>query len=131
MPEIEGVSHVALTVTDLARSRDWYLRVFEAQVLTEEKEEGHEFVVLLAPPLVIGLHVHSATDRAQAFDERRVGLDHVSFQVPGRDGLVAWEKRLDELGVEHSPIDDVYYGSVLVFRDPDRIQLEFFALPGT
>jgi hypothetical protein len=28
-----------------------------------------------------------------------------------------------------SPIADEVYGSVLVFRDPDNIQLEFFAPP--
>ncbi len=29
-----------------------------------------------------------------------------------------------------SPIADEPYGSVLVFRDPDNIQLELFAPPG-
>lgn len=131
MPEIEGVSHVALTVTDLARSKEWYQTLLGAQVLAEEKEDSHEFVVLLAPPLVIGLHVHAATPAGDRFDERRVGLDHVSFLCTGRDDLVEWEARLGELGIPHSPIADVYYGSVLVFRDPDNVQLELFALPGT
>ena len=30
-----------------------------------------------------------------------------------------------------SPISDEPYGSVLVFPDPDNIQLEFFCPPGT
>jgi hypothetical protein len=30
-----------------------------------------------------------------------------------------------------SPIADTPYGGVLVFRDPDNIQLEFFCQPGT
>jgi hypothetical protein len=29
-----------------------------------------------------------------------------------------------------SPVAEEVYGSVLVFRDPDNIQLEFFAPPG-
>ena len=60
-----------------------------------------------------------------------MGLDHISFQVPDRSALEEWAKRLDELDVAHSPITEAPYGTVLVFRDPDNIQLEFFALPGT
>jgi hypothetical protein len=31
-------------------------------------------------------------------------------------------------GVEHSPINDVSYASVVVLRDPDNIQLELFVV---
>jgi catechol 2,3-dioxygenase-like lactoylglutathione lyase family enzyme len=130
VPELEGVHHVALTVTDLAASRAWYERLFDAQVMWEEKEDGHEFVALFVPPFVIGLHTHAKTTPGDYFAEARVGLDHVSFGVPDRAGLDAWAARLDELGIAHSPITDAPYGTVLVFRDPDNIPLEFYALPG-
>lgn len=129
MPETEGVSHTALTVNDLEGSVAWYTRLFDAQVLWQEDQDGHAFVLLFAAPLAIGLHSHSATPAGDVFDERRVGLDHISFQVPNRDALTEWEKRLDELDIAHSPITEAPYGTVLVFRDPDNIQLEFFALP--
>ena len=130
MPATEGVSHTALTVTDLAASVDWYVRLFDAQILWEEKQDGHEFVLVFAPPIAIGLHTHAATAPGDVFNETRVGLDHISFQVPDRSALEEWAKRLDELDVAHSPITEAPYGTVLVFRDPDNIQLEFFALPG-
>ena len=38
-------------------------------------------------------------------------------------------ERLDELGVAHGEIVDAPFGSGLAVRDPDNIQLEFFALP--
>ena len=132
MPATEGVSHTALTVTDLPASVEWYSRVFEGSVLWEEHDDpAHEFVLIFAPPLAIGLHRHTATAMGDSFSEARVGLDHISFQVPDRGTLEEWAKRLDELDVAHSPITDAPYGTVLVFRDPDNIQLEFFALPGT
>ncbi len=37
--------------------------------------------------------------------------------------------RLDELGIAHGEIVDADFGSGLAFRDPDNIQLEFFAPP--
>lgn len=131
MPEVEGVSHLALTVTDLRASVEWYSKLFEASVLWEEHDDpAHEFVLVFAPPIAIGLHHHTATEAGDHFEESRVGLDHISWQVPDRAGLDGWAARLDELGIAHSPITDAPYGTVLVFRDPDNIQLEFFALPG-
>ena len=129
-PGTEGVSHTALTVTDLDASVAWYTRIFEAMILWQEDQDDHKFVLLFAPPLAIGLHTHAGTQSGDVFDERRVGLDHISFQVENRDALDAWAKRLDELDIAHSPVTEAPYGTVLVFRDPDNIQLEFFALPG-
>jgi catechol 2,3-dioxygenase-like lactoylglutathione lyase family enzyme len=132
VPETEGVSHTALTVTDLDASVAWYTRVFDGTVLWEEHDDpAHEFVLVFAPPIAIGLHRHAATPKGDVFAEARVGLDHISWQVPNRAALEEWAKRLDELDVAHSPLTDAPYGTVLVFRDPDNIQLEFFALPGS
>jgi len=128
-PGTEGVSHTALTVTDLDASVAWYTRIFEGTILWQEDQGDHRFVLIFSPPLAIGLHTHAGTAKGDAFDERRVGLDHISFQVENRDALEAWAKRLDELDIAHSPVTDAPYGTVLVFRDPDNIQLEFFALP--
>jgi len=130
MPELDGVHHVALTVTDLAASRAWYERLFDAQVMWEENGDGHGFVALFVPPFVIGLHTHDKTPDGDYFAESRVGLDHASFGVPDRKALDAWAAHLDELAIAHSPITEAPYGTVLVFRDPDNIQLEFYALPG-
>ena len=130
MPATEGVSHTALTVTDLDASVAWYQRLFDATILWQEDQGDHKFVLVFSPPLAIGLHTHAATANGDVFSETRVGLDHISFQVPDRAELEAWAKRLDELDIAHSPITEAPYGTVLVFRDPDNIQLEFFALPG-
>ena len=52
------------------------------------------------------------------------GLDHLGFGVNSREELVAWERRLEMLGVEYTPIRDKEFGAHLTFRDPDRIALE-------
>ena len=41
--------------------------------------------------------------------------------------MEAWERHLDELGVEHGELVDAGYGHVLTSRDPDGIPVEFFA----
>ena len=78
--------------------------------------------------LFLGLHEHEHND-GRRFDETRTGLDHVSIAVPDRAALQAWQATLAAKGVTHSPISDQPWGSVVVFRDPDNIQLEFCAPP--
>jgi catechol 2,3-dioxygenase-like lactoylglutathione lyase family enzyme len=59
--------------------------------------------------------------------------------VPNRADLQAWQEHLESNGVvradvadkplTQSPVADEPYGAILVFRDPDNIQLELFAPP--
>lgn len=125
---MSGINHVAITVTDLARSRAWYEEVFAMTALMEDTHpDGTGYFVLLgnsAISVLVGLHAHPA-NQGEVFAESRTGLDHVGFTVPDRRELEAWEARLTELGVEHSPVNDQPLYSVVVFRDPDNVQLEF------
>jgi catechol-2,3-dioxygenase len=63
------------------------------------------------------------------FDERRVGLDHISFQVADRDELQQWVEHLEAKGIAHSGIKETDLGPLVVFRDPDNIQIELFVHP--
>jgi glyoxylase I family protein len=60
-------------------------------------------------------------------------LDHLAFGVDQRDELDSWSQRLDRAHVAHSPVqpaNSIPGAFVLVFRDPDNIQLELFYDPG-
>jgi hypothetical protein len=63
------------------------------------------------------------------FDPDRVGLDHLSFGVPGRDDLEQAARLFDEHGVPHGEITTLAgFGiDVLPFADPDGVQLELTA----
>ncbi len=126
------LNHIALTVTDLEASIRWYGQVFGISYLMEEAHEGGVGKILADEQmrLLIVLHHHDANP-GERFSERRTGLDHVGFSVGSRAELEAWQRHLQELGVTQSPIADRPYGSVLVFRDPDNIQLELFAPPSS
>ncbi len=97
-------------------------------------EKGGYAVVLLEPRsgIVLGLHHHDGNP-GQSFDESRTGLDHMSFAVAGRADLDAWARWLDALDVANSGVVDTgdpMPHSVVVFRDPDNIQLELFYMAG-
>jgi catechol 2,3-dioxygenase-like lactoylglutathione lyase family enzyme len=132
MPTIAGIHHVSVTVTDIERSVPWYSEVLGLEKLMEEQHpDGAGYAIVLGKPdwsMCVGVHVHDANE-SERFSEARTGLDHVCFLVSSRAELEAWEARLTELGVEHSPINDEAEGyAVLVFRDPDNIQLEFMSM---
>lgn len=128
MPDLPAITHVALTVTDLARSVPWYRRLFDAEPVLDEDTGPFRHVVWQIGGTLLGLH-QFPDPQPGTFDERRVGLDHVAFGCSTRQELEAWEARLDELGVTHGGIVDAGYGSGLSFRDPDGIALELFAPP--
>jgi glyoxylase I family protein len=134
------IHHVALTVTDLDQSIRWYEQLFGITYKMDTPHQGGIGKVLAddAWQLVVVLHRHDA-NQGEPFAETRTGLDHIGLVVSTRADLEAWQTRLREHGViagsaadlplTHSPIADEPYGSVLVFRDPDNIQLELFAPP--
>lgn len=138
-PAVSAIHHLAITVSDVAASTEWYERVLGLQrlpaPLPHHGDRSPGFAVLLVEPSTgwaIGLH-HHERHRAEAADETRTGLDHVGLSVPERSDLDAWAAHLDALGVEHSSVTDVSDPvpyAVLVFRDPDNVQLEFVHLPG-
>jgi glyoxylase I family protein len=132
--------HLALTVTDVDASVRWYQDVFGVSFQMDAPHPGGVGKVLADEQweLMIVLHRHDTNDGG-LFAEATTGLDHAGFVVPGRADLEAWQAHLETKGVvrsdvadkplTQSPIADEAYGSVLVFRDPDNIQLEFFAPP--
>lgn len=130
MPRLSRIHHLALTVTDIDASIAWYERTFGFKRVDDYPHEGGFGVILVEPDsdLWIVLHHHDANE-AEPFSETRTGLDHAGFQVPSPADLEVWQARFAELGVHHSPIayNEDFNVSILVFRDPDNIQLELFA----
>ena len=139
-PANPTLHHLALTVTDLDASLAWYQEVFGVSLQMEAPHPGGTGMVLADEQLtlMIVLHRHDANER-ERFSERRTGLDHAGLMVGSRRELEAWRDHLEAHGVApsteadrpltQSPITDEPYGSVLVFRDPDNIQLEMIAPP--
>ncbi|WP_328675775.1 VOC family protein [Streptomyces sp. NBC_01261] len=126
MPELAGIHHVKLPVTDLDRSRDWYGRVLGLTV-THEFPDADGVVRGVAgevPGLgdsMLCLRVNSQA--AQGCQ----GFDPVSFAVRDKADVQAWAAHLDTLGVAHSPVIEASIGWLLVFNDPDGLDLHLYS----
>jgi glyoxylase I family protein len=121
VPEFSRIDHASLSVTDLDRSEHFYTEVLG---LFRLADFGSVRVLLHRPTsFMLGLAHHEAA-HGDRFTELATGLDHLGFAVDSREELVAWEHRLETLGVEYTPIRDMEFGAHLNFRDPDHIALE-------
>lgn len=128
-----GIAHVQLTVTDMARSKPFYRRIFELLdmiVLIDADDYfygiGSRTGLAIAP--VATAHAH---DR---FDQRRVGLHHLCLRARSREDVDRFHALMQELGatIVHPPQEDGFapgYYSVLV-EDPDGIRIEANHVPG-
>jgi len=111
------LSHVEYQVTDLARSRSFYVDTLGLQVSDETdsalylramEERGHHCIAL-----------HQA-------EEANVSV--LGFKVFDESDLDRAETHFKEQGLPVEWIDKPYMGRTLKTRDPDGIPLEFYAL---
>src|SRR5882757_4461567 len=130
MPEITGFSHVDLTVSDCDRAVQWWQDVLGFTLVHQVEEATHQSRAMIHPSgIAVTVMTHDATAESGAFDERRVGLDHLAFRVAHAGELQRWAAHFDAMGVTHTGIINTGYGPTLVFRDPDNMQLELYVQP--
>ncbi len=127
--------HLGLTVADVEVSAAWYERVlgFRRTGGWDDPAGRWRKVFLVHDGLRtrLGLAEHAGS-AGGPFDETRTGLDHLAFGVADRAELDEWSAHLGAEGVPVSPVaasNSIEGAYVLVFRDPDNIQLELFADP--
>lgn len=130
---LDGIHHIALTVSDVAASTDFYVRHFGFQLVMDlgvrRILSNGKFVLSVTLPLDKNAPV-PANDR---FSENRVGLDHVSFSVAGLAEMEMAAAYFDTQGIVHGEIHLLApFGLyVMAVRDPDNIQLELSAPAAT
>jgi glyoxylase I family protein len=141
VPSPTGYSHVRLTVTDIARSRTFYESVFGFAVAYEAPPDDADDATKQALGFLYGgviyafgegslLGLRPVATGDDAFDEDRVGLDHLAFRLGSRGELDAAAEALDALGVAHEPVKDLGVLAILEFRDPDGVALELTSPTG-
>jgi glyoxylase I family protein len=131
MPNITGAHHLALTVSDVERSAAWYRDLLGLVSVFDGADDSVRFQVLAHPDSgwVMGVRQYAAGS-SDSFDEYRTGLDHLAFGVSSPEELEDWQRALEQRGISFTPAVETPIGTVVVFRDPDNIQLEFWLPAG-
>jgi glyoxylase I family protein len=121
---VTSLSHVSLTVSNLEESKSWYAEVLSWAEQASGRSDTTSFSYGVLPGgMAIVLRQHDSPE-STPFEERRPGLDHLSFTVSDVADLHAVERLLEEHGNLYTPTVQHSFAYQLTFRDPDGIALE-------
>ena len=131
MPEINGIAHVCLTVSDFARARAFYGELLPALGLVPLIDTDGYYYCIGGRT---GVAIRPAEGPTERFSQERVGLHHLCFRARDREHVDAIHTLVVKLGgnVVRAPEEGAWapgYYSVL-FEDPDGIRLEMNYVPG-
>jgi catechol 2,3-dioxygenase-like lactoylglutathione lyase family enzyme len=125
-PELAGIHHVKLPVSDLTRSREWYGSRLEYRVAIEFVEHGELMGVSMR-------HPNGGPEFALRLDPIRAaavaGFDYFAVGVPSRAAMDDLAARLAALGEPHAGVHHASIGWILPgLHDPDGHEVRFYTI---
>ena len=122
-----GLSHLGLRVTNLARAKRFYVDTLECQLVREI--DGAVLVNVYGT--LIGLYEADSPSKSyDHFDPFRVGLDHLALAVEDTSILEDLKRDLDAAGVRNHGVeeDPETHDKYISFYDPDGIAWELYSV---
>jgi glyoxylase I family protein len=123
-----GLAHIGIRVTDLARTRNFYVDKLGFVPLADSPER----LICNAYGLIIAFLGRAPQTQADDhFDPFRVGLDHIALEITSTDELDRMKQELDLAGVRNNGIElnSLTNLNYISFYDPDGIAWELYSTP--
>ena len=123
-----GLSHLGLRVTDLARARRFYVDTLGCQLV---RETERAVFVNVSGMLIALLGADAHTSGNDHFDPFRVGLDHLALAVEDSSQLEDMQRDLDAAGVRNNGVEEdppETHRKYISFYDPDGIAWELYSV---
>ena len=126
-PALDGIHHLKLPVTEIARSLQWYQQRLGYEVMHEFVEDGEVMGVAMTHPA-------GGPDFAIRLDPERArasaGFDFFAIGVPGHDAIEELAARFTSFGDGHNGVQRTPVGWVLLgVEDPDGHAVRFYTVP--
>ena len=122
-PSLVGLSHLSLSVPDLAAAVDFWVGVFGFEPLNDDPR--FQFLLHREARLAVILTDHGGAVTGQ-FDEANPGLGHLALAVGDTDILRQWQAELDKRKIVNSGLVESDAGHHLNLRGPDSLPIELF-----
>ncbi len=120
-PKTPGLHHVNLRCSNLDASKKFYGNVIGFPIVIDTPE-------LFAFPVGNVFIVFKEAEQNATFNPFTIGTDHVAIASESEEELQRVAKGLNDAGIENTGVktDPVLQKQYVAFKDPDRIQWEFY-----
>jgi catechol 2,3-dioxygenase-like lactoylglutathione lyase family enzyme len=130
-PRWRGINHLALVTDDMDKTVRFYHGVLGARLIaTIGTPDFRHYFFEIGPENTIaffeyhGFHSSTFTKPAGIHDRRAPQFDHLSFNLPDEEALLALRNRLKSAGCEVANVVDHGFIRSVYFNDPNGIALE-------
>jgi catechol 2,3-dioxygenase-like lactoylglutathione lyase family enzyme len=133
MASINGIAHIQLTVSDMARSTPFYEKLLHSlEMVTLIKNA--QYFYCIGGRTGVAIAPMDPKYKGETYDQRRPGLHHLCFRARSREDVDAIYQTALSLNAKivRAPEEGAWapgYYSVL-FEDPDGIRIEANFVPG-
>ncbi|HEV8506183.1 MAG TPA: VOC family protein [Chitinophagaceae bacterium] len=124
-PKTSGIHHVGLRSTDFDITKNFYRDIIGFPLVVDTPN----LIVFACGNIFIAFKKADPRDKKySSFSPFEVGLDHVAITCESEDELHRFAAGLAEAGVENTGVklDTGLNKLYIAFKDPDRIQWEFY-----
>jgi catechol 2,3-dioxygenase-like lactoylglutathione lyase family enzyme len=130
-PHWRGINHLALITTDMDATVRFYHGVLGARLVAHLGNESfRHYFFEFGPQNTVaffeyrGIELEPFAKPAGIPDPRAVQFDHLSFNLPDEEALLALRDRLKRAGCEVTDVVDHGFIRSVYFTDPNGIALE-------
>jgi catechol 2,3-dioxygenase-like lactoylglutathione lyase family enzyme len=124
-PKTPGIHHIALRCKDFNVTRNFYQNILGLPLVLDTPD----LMGFMAGAVFVGFRQAQVDGQAGAvFTPFNIGLDHVALTCETEDELQRFAQGLADAGVENTgvKVDETLQKLYVAFKDPDRIQWEFY-----
>ena len=123
-PKTPGIHHIALRCNDMNVTKNFYQNVIGLPLALDTPEQ----IGFIAGSVFVGFRKASEGNHNKSFNPFNIGMDHLALACESEDELHRVAKGLADAGVENTGVkmDDTLKKLYVAFKDPDRIQWEFY-----
>ena len=123
-PKTTGIHHIALRCTDFDVTKNFYQNVLGFTLALDTPD----IIGLVAGPVIIVFKKANAEAKKDVFTPFNIGLDHIALACESEEELHRVADELASAGVENTGVktDETLQKLYVAFKDPDRIQWEFY-----
>lgn len=123
-PKTPGIHHIALRCSDMAITKKFYQETIGLPLVLDTPD----LIAFVAGPVIVAFKKANAEFHKNVFTPFNIGLDHVALTCETEEELHRFAKELTAAGVENTGVklDGTLQKLYVAFKDPDRIQWEFY-----